>query len=132
MNTKDGERPGMPGEKCRDMNMTTDIRSLLQEIGTAYEELVQENVSLKEKILHLKTELKTAQNDRDQVTQTLQSTQMKLDQFHPEMQTLRDQLEQTEVETNKLSIEVSQKNGEIQQLEDRIRDITQPRSSPVD
>ena len=120
------------------MNETKDIQPFLQEVKAAYQTLVEENVTLKEKIVNQKNELQTVidtlekelqavKDGREKVTQTLQDTQIQLDRFHPDMQTLRDQLEQSEVETNTLSIHVAQKNSEIHQLENRIQELTQPK-----
>ena len=108
------------------MNEPNDIQPLLQEVGTAYQRLAAENARSKAKIADLETEMRSIKDDRDQVTQTLQVTQGKLDRFYPDMQTLRDQLEHTEVEVNTLSMEVAQKNRDIQQLEDRIQELTKP------
>ena len=106
------------------MKETKDIQSLLQEVQNAYQNLEAENVRSKAKMADLETELRSMKDDRDQVTQTLKDTQGKLDRFYPDMQTLRDQLEHTEVEINTLSMEVAQKNRTIQQLEDRIQELT--------
>ena len=125
-------------ERCHIMNETKDIQPFLQEVETAYQTIIEENVTLKEKIVNQKNELQTVidtlekelqavTEGREKVTQTLQDTQIQLDRFHPDMQTLRDQLEQSEVETNTLSIKVAQKNSEIQQLEDRIQELTKPK-----
>lgn len=122
-------------ERYRIMNETKNIQPYLQEVETAYQSLAMENVTLKEKIVdqknelqliiaNLEKELQTVKDGREQISHALQYTQAQLDRFHPDMQTLRDQLEQTEVETNTLSMEVAQKNNEIQQLEDRIQELT--------
>ncbi len=116
---------------------TKSIQPYLQEVETAYQHMARENVTLKERIVEMKNDHKTvsstlekelqmAKDAREQVIKTLQETQAQLDRFHPDMQTLRDQLEQTEVETSTLSMEINQKKNEIQQLQDRIQELTKP------
>ena len=109
------------------MNEAKDIQPLLQEVGTLYQNLAMENTALKAKIADLETELQAIKDDRNQITQTLQDTQGRLDRFHPDMQTLHDQLERTEVELNMLSIESTKKDEEIQQLENRIQELSKPK-----
>ena len=106
------------------MNEARDIQPMLQEVGTAYQSLAMENARLKAKIADLETELQAIKDDRNQITQTLQDTQSRLDRFHPDMQTLRDQLERTEVELSMLSIECTKKDEDIQQLEGRIQELS--------
>ena len=117
------------------MNETKNIHMLLQDIEAAYQVLVDENTELRRNmvdlkvesettIANLKNELESVKEDRAQITRTLQDTQGRLDRYHPEMQTLHDQLEQAEVAMNTLTMEVSQKNEQIKQLEGRIENLT--------
>ena len=112
------------------MSEPRNIQPLLQEVGVTYQNLVNENKDLKEKIADLETDLQALNDNHNQVTQALTHTQEKLDRFHPDMQTLRDQLEQAEVEINTLSMDVSKKNGMIEELEQRIQEMHKSRQEP--
>ena len=111
------------GLKEKIADLETELQAIKDDRNQITQTLQDTQGNLEKKIADLETELQTIKDSRDQVTQTLQDTQGNLDRFYPDMQTLRDQLEQTEVETNTLSMEVAQKNTEIQQLENRIQEL---------
>lgn len=128
------------------MNDKKDIADLLEEVQTIVHALRDEKLGLQDQVNNLEAQLsvmkeektkevkklqdsvvqltKELQDTKARLSSELQDTQQKLDRFHPELQSLQDELQNAEMQNSLLEIELTKKNKEIQDLEDRLQAFT--------
>ncbi len=73
---------------------------------------------------------KELQETNAKLTGQLLEVKKLLDGFHPELQSLQDELGNMELQNQLLNNELSKKNDEVKDLEDRLRVYTSLASSP--
>ena len=113
-------------------DLKNQVTKLESQLSVAKDEKTQElqklqgmNAQLTKELQDTKAQLaRELQETKTQLSGKLQDTQQKLDRFHPELQSLQDELQDAEIQNNLLNIELTKKNQEIKNLEERLNSYT--------
>ena len=117
------------GEKS---DLSDKVSGLEAQLSVVKEEKIKEVHHLQEINALLTKELQDTkdrlgrelQETKARLSGKLQDTQQKLDRFHPELQSLQDELQNAELQNNLLEMEISKKDEEIKNLENRLSTYT--------